>query len=421
MYMQITDNLEMLLAVLPTYVRNCVEFSNKDSDLIEIVMDYGRRLVLRYYERTVTFDNVVSKDDIDEVVQNIFPFGDDNRSGISGTLHRISCIRNRRREIIGLTCRVGRVIKGVADPIKDLIASGESVLLVGRPGGGKTSRLREAARLLADEYGKRVVVVDTSNEIAGEGDIPHEAIGSARRMQVEQVALQYRCMIESVENHMPQVIIVDEIGNEEETHAARTIAERGVQLIATAHGSTLEDILHNESLNDLLGGVCTVTISDTSARQRGTNKTIPERKLTPTFSILIEIVDRDTMVVYRNVAEAVDALLCNKSPKKEIRKFKAGVLETTEVEGDAEPSSRNEEEFRLFFHGIDIDLATQAISRFGTNFHIVRRVSEATHVIIRKKLMGRLNFEIPERVTVVTIANENYNSIISVVKKIAGG
>ena len=197
----------------------------------------------------------ITEADIAHVVDHIGTFGDDNRAGIERTLHRISAIRNRTGKIVGLTCRIGRAVYGTIEIIDDFVESGRSILIMGRPGIGKTTMLREAARVLADDLGKRVVVVDTSNEIAGDGDIPHPAIGKARRMQVRTPSLQHEVMIEAVENHMPQVIVIDEIGTELEAQAARTIAERGVQLIGTAHGNNLDNLMLNPTLSDLIGGI----------------------------------------------------------------------------------------------------------------------------------------------------------------------
>jgi stage III sporulation protein SpoIIIAA len=253
------------------------------------------------------------------VTDRVGAFGKDNRAGIERTLHRISAIRNRRGEIIGLTCRVGRAVFGTVDIIRDVIESGRSILLLGRPGVGKTTLLREAARVLADELRKRVVIVDTSNEIAGDGDIPHPGIGAARRMQVPVPTLQHAVMIEAVENHMPEVIVIDEIGTEAEALAARTIAERGVQLIATAHGNTLDNLLQNPTLSDLVGGIQAVTLSDEEARRRGTQKTVLERKAPPTFDVVIEIQDKDRLAVHHDVATVVDRYLRGVAPRPELR------------------------------------------------------------------------------------------------------
>jgi len=318
MQLKITDDLAALLNVLPTHLRNGLDQANKGDDLLEVVLDLGRKPEARFTDTELTLSETeVTLEDIDYVVERIGQFTDDNRAGIERTLHRISAIRNRQGEIVGLTCRVGRAIYGTIDILEDIIESGENILLLGRPGVGKTTLLREAARVLAEK--KRVIVVDTSNEIAGDGDIPHPAIGRARRMQVAAPSLQHEVMIEAVENHMPEVVIIDEIGRELEAEAARTIAERGVQLVGTAHGNSLDNLLMNPTLCDLVGGIDSVTLSDEEARRRGTQKTVLERRAPPTFDVLVEIQDRQTVAVHPDVARAVDAFLRGRQVSAEIR------------------------------------------------------------------------------------------------------
>ncbi|HEY4684494.1 MAG TPA: AAA family ATPase, partial [Dehalococcoidia bacterium] len=278
----ITDDLDLLVDSLAPHIGDPIRLRPDKHELLEVVMDLGRLPEARFPGREVALsEREVTESDIEYVVSRISEFGEDNRAGIERTLHRISCIRNRRGRIVGLTCRVGRAVFGTIATIEDIIRVGESVLLLGRPGVGKTTMLREVARVLADEMNKRVIIVDTSNEIAGDGDIPHPAIGSARRMQVARPQMQHAVMIEAVENHMPEVIVIDEIGTELEALAARTIAERGVQLVGTAHGNTLENLMANPTLSDLIGGIQSVTLSDEEARRRGTQKSILERKAPP--------------------------------------------------------------------------------------------------------------------------------------------
>ena len=307
---QITDDLEALLEALPPHLQEPLRLRPDSKDLLEVVMDLGRKPEARFPTGEVHLcDSEVSEEDLDYVAQRIGSFGDDNRAGIERTLHRISALRNRKGKIVGLTCRVGRAVYGTITIIEDLVRSGKSILLLGRPGVGKTTMLREVARVLADDMRKRVVIVDTSNEIAGDGDIPHPAIGRARRLQVPTPTLQHAVMIEAVENHMPQVIIIDEIGTELEATAARTIGERGVQLVATAHGNNLDNLVLNPTLSDLIGGIQSVTLGDDEARRRGTQKSILERKAPPTFDIVVEIQSWDKVAVHTDVAATVDSTL----------------------------------------------------------------------------------------------------------------
>jgi stage III sporulation protein SpoIIIAA len=316
----ITDDMEALLEILPPHIKKLLTQQPDISELLEVVLDLGRTPEARFPRREVELsDQEVEEADIDHVVSRISNFGEDNRAGIERTLHRISAIRNRRGRIVGLTCRVGRAVFGTIKVIEDLVQSGKSVLLLGRPGVGKTTMLREVARVLAVDAKKRVIIVDTSNEIAGDGDIPHPAIGHARRMQVATPSLQHAVMIEAVENHMPEVIVIDEIGTELEAMAARTIAERGVQLVGTAHGNTLENLMMNPTLSDLIGGIQSVTLGDEEARRRGTQKSILERKSPPTFDIVVEIQERDRVAIHPDVGEAVDALLRGAPPGIEVR------------------------------------------------------------------------------------------------------
>ncbi len=314
----ITDDLNALMAVLPEDIQVALQRIGRRDELLEVILDLGRVPTARYTDGEVVLrETEVRREEIKYVVERIGRFDADNRAGIARTLHRISAIRNRKRDIVGITCRVGRAVYGTIAIIQDIIESGQNILLLGRPGVGKTTMLREAARVLAEK--KRVIIVDTSNEIGGDGDIPHPAVGRARRMQVEMPSLQHEVMIEAVENHNPEVIIIDEIGRELEAAAARTIAERGVQLIATAHGNTLENLLLNPTLSDLVGGIESVTLSDEEARRRGTQKTILERRAPPTFDVLIEIQDRQRLLIHSNVAESVDALLRGRPLQAELR------------------------------------------------------------------------------------------------------
>ncbi|MDA0265353.1 MAG: AAA family ATPase [Cyanobacteria bacterium] len=314
------DDLGSLLAILPQHLRTLLEQHPRREQLIEVVLDLGRRAEARFPgEAQYLTETMVSRDELNYCIERVGYFGGDNRAGIEQTLHRISAIRNRSGEVVGLTCRVGRAVFGTIGMIRDLVETGRSILMLGRPGVGKTTALREIARVLADDFQKRVVIIDTSNEIAGDGDIPHPAIGRARRMQVAKPELQHQVMIEAVENHMPEVIVIDEIGTELEATAARTIAERGVQLVGTAHGNRLENLIKNPTLSDLVGGVQSVTLGDDEARRRGSQKSVLERKAPPTFEIAIEMSERQRWVVHEDVATTIDSLLRGRQPGMQVR------------------------------------------------------------------------------------------------------
>ena len=419
----IVDDLDALWEILPRPVQEWVKGLRAPQDLLEVVLDLGRLPQARFRDREeLLAGREVTDQDLESVIAHIGPFGDDNRAGIERTLHRISCLRNRADRIVGLTCRVGRAVYGTIRIIEDLVRSGKSVLLLGRPGVGKTTMLREVARVLADDVRQRVIVVDTSNEIAGDGDIPHAAIGSARRMQVKTPTLQHGVMIEAVENHMPQVIIIDEMGTELEAVAARTIAERGVQLIATAHGNTLENLILNPTLSDLVGGIQTVTLGDEEARRRRTQKTVLERKAPPTFQVLVEIQAWDRVAVHLEVARTVDALLRGQPVRPEVRWMDQGgalhkeqgepiLLHTPQFSdheegapfppqrswgprrttaradgGSAEPEARavQANTYKLLPFGVSRDRLLQAVRQFGLGVELAPSIQEADMVLTTK-------------------------------------
>ena len=404
--LQFQNDLNSLIEILPPKIKRLIQIDSLD-DAIEIVLDIGRIPEVRMGNGKITYlgNENVTNDELDYIVKNIPEFTTDNRSGIAGTLHRISAIRNRQGKIIGLTCRIGRVITGTIACIKDFVLQNKSILFLGRPGVGKTTKLREISRLVADELEKRVVVVDTSNEIAGDGDVAHPAIGKARRMQVSQPEFQKDIMIEAVENHTPEVIVVDEIGTEYEAQAARTIAERGVMLIATAHGNTLENLIKNPAMSDLIGGVQSVTLGDDEAKHRGSQKTVLEREKQPTFDIVIEIIDRNTLAVYKDTAEAVDYILRGWPISPEIRKVNEEcgpaqqiVNKVKELEAKASVAAAplnfgfnraqyvkdNKPHKRIYIYAVSRSIVDKIIERLDIKAQIVRNVEDADFVIAHK-------------------------------------
>jgi len=398
----ITDDLDALLEVVPPAIREAIRKENHGDDLLEMVLDLGRQPQARFLVReAVLSDREVTKEEIEYVVSRVSEFNSDNRAGIERTLHRISCIRSRRGDIVGLTLRVGRAVYGTIDIVGDLLESGKSILLLGKPGVGKTTLLREAARVLADK--KRVVVVDTSNEIGGDGDIPHPAIGRARRMQVGTPQFQHEVMIEAVENHMPEVIIIDEIGRELEAAAARTIAERGVQLVGTAHGNSLDNLLQNPTLCDLIGGIQAVTLGDEEARRRGTQKTVLERKAPPTFEVVIEIKNWQHLAVHHDVAASVDALLRGRSHAPEIRfRDESGKVQIEQAAPaspirSSETSARTAPEsqmppprlLRVYAYGVGKNRLWQAAQNLHLPVQLVDELHEADVVVTLKNYFRR--------------------------------
>ncbi|MBV8489235.1 MAG: AAA family ATPase [Candidatus Eremiobacteraeota bacterium] len=392
--------LSQLLDIFPLAIRQALVRLGNIEDIIEVVLDLGRPPEARFeHDFTYLTETPVSHEDIAHVCSRISSFGADNRAGIEQTLHRISAIRNRTGKIVGLTCRVGRAVYGTIDILLDVLRSGQSICLLGRPGVGKTTMLRECARILSEDR-KRVVIVDTSNEIAGDSDIPHPGIGLARRMQVADPALQHAVMIEAVENHMPQVIVIDEIGTEAESGAARTIAERGVTLIGTAHGQTLENLLMNPTLSDLVGGISAVTLSDEEARRRGTRKTVLERKAPPTFDVVVEIHDRDRLAIHKNVADVIDALLRGYQPQPEIRQRQPSGEVTVVQEADTESMPQLAENFdnhehegdererplSIFPYGVSRNKIERAIHNLRVNASIARNWDDADVVLTLKTL-----------------------------------
>lgn len=432
----IQADLDRFLEVLPDRVRHWLQSHDRLEDLKEVVIDLGRPIGARFASGFEIIDeNPALRADIDYVTSCVGEFDRDNRSGIEQTLHRISAIRNRHGEVIGLTCRVGRAVYGTLDIIRDVIESGFNILLLGKPGVGKTTKLREVARVLADEFDRRVVVVDTNNEIGGGGDVPHPAIGRARRMQVPGDRLQAEVMIEAVENHMPEVVVVDEIGTEAEAAAARTIAERGVQLIATAHGNDLENLMANPTLADLVGGIQAVVLSDEEAKRRGTQKTVLERQAPPTFDIVVEIQAINQLAIHHDVAETVDSILRGEPITAEMREFDDGgeivAVETSvtplaEVES-GEPDALEAEirraesrsrVLRVLPVGISRELLERALREQRVPATVTQEAGEADVAIALERAaeLGRVPDEIG---ATVTVRSNTYSQVEEAVEELA--
>ncbi len=466
---KVTDNLTQLLDVLPQSVRLNLEKEGTLDDLLEIVMDLGRIPEARFPNRVAILGiEPISAEQIEFVVGRVGSFGKDNRAGIERTLHRISAIRNRQGKVVGLTCRIGRAIYGTIDIIQDVVESGKSILILGRPGRGKTTKLREMARVLSVDIQKRVVIVDTSNEIAGDGDIPHPGIGNARRMQVAAPEEQHNVMIEAVENHMPEVIVIDEIGTEQEAFAARTIAERGVQLIGTAHGNSLENLMMNPTLSDLVGGIHAVTLSDDEARRRGTQKTVLERKAPPTFEVIIEMTEVDSLAIHLDVEKTVDKMLRGISPRPEIRVRNAeGAVEIIQRSSDIKPVIREVEEpespavnrqnprsrntgemghslqfdsemtrssqpsastkplpstVRIFPYGVSRSRLDRAIAEMHVSAYVARDVNDADAVLALKasyrREPGKMREAAQRRLPIYVVKSNTYSQIAGIVREI---
>ena len=425
---QFHSDLTKLIEVLPPKITKNIPEKSKLYDVIELVLDFGRLPEIRHGNHEIEYlgDDLIDREDLDYIVSHIPEFTHDNRSGIPGTLHRISAIRNRQGAVVGLTLRIGRIVTGTIECIKDIVLTGKSILFLGKPGVGKTTKLREISRLLADELNKRVVVVDTSNEIAGDGDTPHPAIGRARRMQVKQPEYQKDIMIEAVENHTPEVIVVDEIGTEAEAQAARTIAERGVMLIATAHGNCLENLIKNPVLSDLVGSVQSVTLGDDEARRRASQKTVLEREKQPTFDVVIEILDRNTLAVYKDTAEAVDYILRGWPIKPEIRHVsqpegassqsqeKSEIIEKIDKLDEKTISPQDSLKFsfsrkdfakqvknfkKIYIYAVSRNIVETTIERLNLNCELTRNIDDADIVIAHKSFSKGQN-------KVLSIAND---------------
>ena len=414
------EDLDKLLDNLPLFIKDYVNYYVQKEKIIEIVMDLGRRPEARFATGPKYLSQkLISWQDIEYTTKRISKFSNENRAGIERTLHRISCIRNRQFLITGLTCRVGRAIFGTISLARDLLESGHSILILGKPGVGKTTIIREIARVLSDEMEKRVIIIDTSNEIAGDSDIPHFGIGRARRMQVSQTNLQHQVMIEAVENHMPQVIIIDEIGTELEALAARTIAEKGVQLVGTTHGNCLENLIKNPPLADLIGGIQYVTLSDDEAKRRNTQKTILERKAYPAFQIAIEINEQNSWTIHENVQDSIDSLLRGSfaieqnrqlfRDEKTLIKYKNSHINNLKAsqsfqkspllfqktwlslnnEKTNESTNLKQKKLIIYSYSISYNLIKEVISKLNVDIILTKEIKKASLIIGLKKHLQR--------------------------------
>ena len=409
--MLLADDLTQLLDVIPTFISGPLEKHPRREQLVEIVLDIGRRPEARFAKGTdyLSYRTIVWQD-LDYILKRLGKFSGDNRAGIEKTLHRISSIRNRKGNVIGLTCRVGRAIFGTVSIVRDLLEQKKSILLLGRPGVGKTTAIREIARVLSDGMKKRVIIIDTSNEIAGDGDLPHPSIGKARRMQVSNHQNQHEVMIEAVENHMPEIIIIDEIGTELEAAAARTIAERGVQLVGTAHGNALENLIKNPTITDLIGGIQYVTLGDEEAKRRGSSKSILERKAPPTFEVAIEIHDPQTWVIHENIEQSVDLLLQGQSLPVQRRSLIQNY--------------NNLIDCKIIYNQKEVDINNDAsLKRFvpekkQKNNYLLNRLPESDKVKTKRvvKTTGNLKTELKEKFTFLYIYGINTQDVKSLIK-----
>lgn len=324
-----THEAENLLALLPPEFQ--LDNHVNRADLMEVVLDIGRRPFAwvngeRHFLGTHNDGLVVSRQHLDDIVRPLH-FGADNRAGINGSLHRISAVRNRDDDIVGLTLRVGRYIAGNSIMIADILAGmpHASILICGEPGSGKTSIIRDAARFLAER--NSLLIIDTSCEIGGSGDVPHHCIGLSRRMQVKSVKDQAQVMVECVQNHTPAVMVIDEIGRKAEVQAALTCKERGVRIIASAHGN-MPGLVRNQALCDLVGGIEAVTVGDTTARQEAkrrrkkmASKIQAQRRGPPIFDVIIEVkrgVLHEWHIVSKS-ADAVDSILRDGTYNAQVR------------------------------------------------------------------------------------------------------
>ncbi len=315
------DSIATLFDIFPAKIVKLLQ--NIDNEkLIEVICDIDRPLIARYLDGSeIELAYTITAKDLQAISTNrlLTAFTANNRCGIDKTLHRIACIRGKDgQSILGLTIRIGRILTPQIDLIADIIDTGESVLFLGKPAAGKTTKLRECADYLSTEGGKRVIIIDSCNEIGGEGNVPHFAVGRARRMPIPQGKKQYEIMLEAVESHNPQVLIIDEISTREEAMACKTIGERGIQLLASAHGERIENLIKNPAINTIIGGAASVTVGDKEASKTG-NKVVLKREFMPVFSHIIELTSYKEVQIHSNLEKAVDMFFNGSKFNPEVR------------------------------------------------------------------------------------------------------
>jgi hypothetical protein len=416
--MAIKNNLEKMLSIFPDRIKSTLLKHPEKLKLIEITIDLGKIPQARFFSHyEYVSSTAINNSEISKIINSLTKFNNDNRTGINKTLHRISCIKNKDGIIVGLTCRIGRNISGGITIIRDLLETKKSILLLGQPGSGKTTIIREIANILSSENDKRVIVIDNANEIGGGNDITHNGIGYSRRMQVETNKVPEKTMIEAVENHTPEVIIIDEIGTQREAETTQTIAERGVQLIATAHGYFLLNLLKNPTLSQLVGGLEYVTLGDEEAKKRNSKKTIIERKGLSTFEIIIELKANNFCVIYENSELAIDRILKGRNPRFQVRNYSnkkkikiiSNSLNLTYKNKFVE-KKENKNVSCIYIYSYSI--SKHLIKNYFKNYKLIftNQISEATVLIFLEKHIPKVKENIDDK-KIILIKFQNKNSL----------